>query len=52
MPNTGPPVSFEEKKVFKKAHFFKKKVKKRFSSVRIKQLKYADKLKGTSCDQG
>ena len=46
--NAGPPVSFEGKKVFKKAHFFKK----RFFSLMIKPLKYADRLKGTPCDQG
>ena len=51
---TGPLVSFEAKnqKVFKKAHFFKKKrVKKRFSYLKIKLLKYADRLKDTPCDQ-
>ena len=29
--STGLPVSFQEKKVFKKAHFYRKKVKKGFS---------------------
>ena len=48
----GPRWVLRKKKFFKKAHIFKKKVKKRFSSLRIKPLKYADRLKGTSCDQG
>ena len=47
----APRWDSREKKGFKKAHFFKKKVKKRFSNLRIKPLKYADRLKGTPCDQ-
>ena len=46
--DTGLPVSFEETSFFKKAHL--KKVKKRFFSLRIKPLKYADRLKGTPFD--
>ena len=51
--NAGPPVSFEGKKRFlKRLISLKKKVKKkRFSNLRIKPLKYADRLKGTPCDQ-
>ena len=46
--NAGPTVSFEEKKGFLKRLI---SFKKRFSSLRIKPLKYADRLKGTPCDQ-
>ena len=45
------PGEFRGKKVFEMTHFFKKKVKKRFSNLRIKPLKYADRLKGTPYDQ-
>ena len=53
--HSRPPGEFQEekKKSFLKRVIFKKKILyKKIYSLRIKPLKYADRLKGTPCDQG
>ena len=49
--NTISRLQARKKKVFGKAIFLEKKVKKRFFRQMIKPLKGVDRLKGTPCDQ-